>query len=86
MIRAALAGELDAVTYDIDPVFNLAVPAVCPEVPAGVLKPRATWNDAGAYDRQAGRLAQMFAENFRTFEDAVSPEIRAAGPRAAPKT
>ena len=86
MIRAALAGELDSVPYNADPIFNLAVPAACPDVPAGVLTPRATWTDPAAYDRQAARLAQMFADNFRTFADDVSPEIRAAGPRAAPTT
>ena len=82
MIRAALAGELDAVPYETDPVFNIAVPSTCPDVQASVLKPRATWTDPEAYDRQAARLAQMFADNFRTFENDVSPEVRAAGPRA----
>jgi phosphoenolpyruvate carboxykinase (ATP) len=80
MIRAALAGALDAVPYEIDPVFNIAVPSACPDVPADVLKPRATWSDPEGYDRQAARLAQMFADNFRTFEADVSPEVRAAGP------
>jgi phosphoenolpyruvate carboxykinase (ATP) len=81
MIRAALAGQLDAVQYETDPVFNVAVPMSCPDVPADILKPRATWNDAAAYDRQAVKLAQMFAENFKAFEADVSPDVRAAGPR-----
>ena len=81
MIRAALAGELDAVPYETDPVFNIAVPSTCPDVQASILKPRATWTDPDDYDRQAARLAQMFADNFRTFENDVSPEVRAAGPR-----
>jgi phosphoenolpyruvate carboxykinase (ATP) len=83
MIRAALAGELDTVPYETDPIFNLAVPATCPDVPPGVLKPRQTWTDAAAYDQQAARLAQMFADNFRTFEGEVSADVRAAGPRAS---
>ena len=36
--------------------------------PAEVLKPRNTWKDTAAYDRQARKLAQMFADNFKTFE------------------
>jgi phosphoenolpyruvate carboxykinase (ATP) len=80
MIRAALAGELDAVTYDRDPVFNLEVPTSCPGVPNEVLKPRTTWPDAAAYDAQAAKLAQLFAENFKTFEAGVTPDVRAAGP------
>ena len=82
MIRAALAGALDAVPYETDPVFNLDVPTACPGVPAEVLKPRATWSDGAAYDAQAAKLARMFADNFKTFEADVSPEVCAAGPRA----
>jgi phosphoenolpyruvate carboxykinase (ATP) len=82
MIRAALSGGLDHVAYARDPVFNLDVPDACPDVPADVLKPRSTWTDSRAYDQQARQLAQMFAENFKTFEADVDEAIRAAGPRA----
>jgi len=58
MIRAALAGALDAVPYERDPVFNLEVPTSCPGVPNDVLKPRTTWTDAAAYDAQAAKLAR----------------------------
>ena len=81
MIRAALAGALDAVPFEQDPVFNVGVPASCPGVPDEVLKPRRTWADSADYDRQAAKLARMFVDNFKTFEGEVSPEIRAAGPR-----
>src|SRR5437016_5662089 len=67
MIRAALSGALDTVAYERDPTFNVEVPASCPDVPSQVLKPRNTWASAADYDRQAARLAQMFAQNFRTF-------------------
>ena len=80
MIRAALAGALDAVPYERDPVFNLEVPTSCPGVPNDVLKPRTTWTDAAAYDAQAAKLARLFAENFKTFEAGVTPDVRAAGP------
>jgi phosphoenolpyruvate carboxykinase (ATP) len=81
MIRAALSGALDHVNYDRDPIFNLDVPASCPDVPASVLKPRATWKDSAGYDQQAARLAKMFVENFRKFESGVLAEVVAAGPR-----
>jgi phosphoenolpyruvate carboxykinase (ATP) len=82
MIRAALAGALDHVAYQKDPVFNLDVPSACPDVPAEVLNPRNTWTDPAAYDQQAARLARMFVDNFKDFEGGVGAEVLAAGPRA----
>ena len=82
MIRAALAGELDAVSYQTDRVFNLDVPQSCPGVPAEVLNPRNTWKNANDYDAQAHKLARMFADNFKAFETAASADIKAAGPQA----
>ncbi len=82
MIHAALSGALDKVPYETDPIFNLEVPAACPGVPSEVLKPRNTWRDASAYDAQARKLAQMFVDNFKAYEDAVEHEVGAAGPRA----
>ena len=82
MIRAALSGALDRVAYDKDPVFNLDIPASCPDVSSDVLKPRNTWADGARYDEQAARLARMFVENFKTFEPGVTADVRAAGPNA----
>jgi len=81
MIRAALAGALDRVGYDKDPVFNLDVPSICPDVPADVLKPRGTWPNPAEYDAQAVKLAKMFSDNFQEFAGEVTPDVRAAGPQ-----
>ena len=80
MISAALAGQLDRVNYTTHAIFNVDVPASCPGVPEGVLDPRSTWRDPGAYDEQARNLAGMFAENFKKFEKDVDASVRAAGP------
>src|SRR3954454_19888776 len=53
MVRAALSGALDDVPTVSDPIFGVAVPATCPDVPTEALRPRATWSDPEAYDRQA---------------------------------
>jgi phosphoenolpyruvate carboxykinase (ATP) len=81
MVRAALNGLLDDVPTRTDPNFGVEVPTSCPDVPEEVLWPRDTWADKDAYDRQARKLASMFVENFKTFEDRVSPDVRGAGPR-----
>ena len=82
MITAALGGQLESVSYRKDPVFNIDVPASCPGVPNEVLDPRSTWPDAPAYDEQARKLAKMFVENFKTFENDVAPSVKEAGPKA----
>jgi len=81
MVRAVLSGALNHVGYERDPLFNIDVPTSCPDVPPEVLKPRNTWASGADYDAQAHKLATMFAENFTTFADGVTPEVRAAGPK-----
>lgn len=80
MVNAALYGQLNDVTYTVDPIFDLHVPNSCPGVPDEILIPRATWSDGDAYDDQAHKLAHMFLENFGQFEERVSQSVRAAGP------
>jgi phosphoenolpyruvate carboxykinase (ATP) len=80
MINAALDGKLDQVDYVEDPIFGVQVPTHCPDVPDEVLFPRQTWADKAAYDAQAKKLATMFVNNFKQFEDNVSAKIKAAGP------
>ena len=40
-----------------------------------------TWRDKAAFDSQAQKLAGMFSENFKTFADQASAEVRQAGPQ-----
>jgi len=80
MVRAALSGKLDGVRTVIDPIFRLAVPISCPDVPAEFLQPRSTWQDKEAYDHQARELARMFEANFRGYADGVPGAVRIAGP------
>jgi phosphoenolpyruvate carboxykinase (ATP) len=82
MIQAIFDGALDAAEFVSDPVFGLAVPRSCPGVPDGLLDPRSTWSDRGAYDRQAERLAAMFHANFETLVDQAPPDVSAGGPLA----
>ena len=81
MIHAALNGDLEGASFEPDPFFGVYVPAACPNIPTEALQPRNTWEDKGAYDEQARKSASMFVENFRQFEDMVTEDVRAAGPR-----
>jgi phosphoenolpyruvate carboxykinase (ATP) len=81
MVNAALDGQLADSEYVEDPVFGVQVPTQCSDVPDEVLIPRNTWRDGEAYDAQAKKLAAMFVDNFKQFEDQVSSAIKAAAPK-----
>ena len=80
MVKAALTGALDNVEYQTDPIFGLDVPKTCPDVPSEVLNQKATWADKNAYDEKAQKLATMFVDNFKQFEDEASRDVKKAGP------
>ncbi len=81
MVNAALNGKLDGVEYWEDPIFGLLVPLSCPDVPQEVLLPKNTWKDKKAYDEQAKKLALMFIDNFKQFEEKVSEAVKMVAPK-----
>ncbi len=82
LVKAAMNGDLAGVEYTEDPVFHVAIPLRCPGVPAGILNPRDTWRDQGAYDQRAHRLAGEFADHFEKAYGAkkIAAEIAAQCP------
>ncbi|MDD2705284.1 MAG: phosphoenolpyruvate carboxykinase [Acidocella sp.] len=83
LLRAALAGELDNVTYRMDPFFSLSIPEHVSGVPDEVLDPRSTWADHEAYDAAAKALVQRFVDNFASFADHVDDDVKAAAIKVA---
>ena len=80
IIKAALNGSLNKVEYRTHPIFNLEVPAKCPDVPNAILNPRDTWRNEEEYDTASIKLAQLFIDNFRQFHGKVDARILNAGP------
>ena len=64
MITAALNGDLNDVSFEKLPVFELEFPKTCPGVPSELLNPRDTWSDKTKYDDTASNLAGQFVKNF----------------------
>jgi len=81
MVDAIHDGSLAKVETRVDPIFGFEVPTSCPNVPAEVLDPRATWKDGAAYDEMARKLAHLFMKNFEKYADQAGPEVLAAGPK-----
>ncbi|MFM2338371.1 MAG: hypothetical protein RL115_1564 [Bacteroidota bacterium] len=80
MITAALEGKLDTVNYTTDPVFGVAIPENCPDVPALLLNPINTWADKAAFTEKATFLANLFIQNFEKYKAGVSTEVIMAAP------
>jgi len=83
MVNAALAGELDGVGFEVDPIFKVLVPTSCPGVadPA-ILKPVNTWKDKASFTTRARKLATEFTAQFdKAYGDkGIDPAVAAACP------
>ncbi len=81
IVDAIHDGTLANVETVRDSIFGVHVPTSCEGVPTEVLTPKNTWSDKAKYDDTAKKLARLFAENFKKYDDVASEEIRHAGPR-----
>ena len=80
LLSAALDGSLQKADFRTDPHFGLAVPRDVPGVEPHILDPIRTWRKKQEFAETAGRLVQMFRDNFRKFEDQADEAVRTAGP------
>lgn len=80
MVTAAINGDLDAVAYVTDPVFGLAMPQICPNVPSAMLDPRVAWGDATAWQQAASDLATRFRSNFAHLAHEAPADASEGGP------
>ncbi|MEO6041044.1 MAG: phosphoenolpyruvate carboxykinase [Croceibacterium sp.] len=83
LLNAALDGSLNDAEFRKDANFGFDVPVTVAGVDSAILDPRATWADKDAYDATAGRLVQLFVDNFAQFEAHVDESVRQAAPQAA---
>jgi phosphoenolpyruvate carboxykinase (ATP) len=78
LLTAALDGSLAEAKFRKDENFGFDVPVEVPGVDATLLDPRSTWNDPAAYDAQAAKLVQMFADNFEQYVPYIDEDVKAA--------
>jgi phosphoenolpyruvate carboxykinase (ATP) len=80
MITAILEGQLEDVEFEQHPIFGLAMPKTCPNVPEELLDPINTWSQKGAYISKSIQLAHSFHLNFEKFASEASEQIMDGGP------
>jgi phosphoenolpyruvate carboxykinase (ATP) len=78
LLTAALNGSLAKAEFRRDPNFGFEVPVSAHGVAEVLLDPRQTWADAAAYDVQAKKLVQMFADNFGQYVPFIDADVKAA--------
>ncbi|WP_071674579.1 phosphoenolpyruvate carboxykinase [Nioella nitratireducens] len=78
LLTAALDGSLNETEFRKDANFGFEVPTECPGVAEVLLDPRRTWDDPEAYDAQAAKLVNMFAENFAQYVPFIDDDVKAA--------
>ena len=78
LLTAALDGSLAGAEFRKDANFGFDVPVAVPGVAEVLLDPRRTWEDQSAYDTQAAKLVQMFAENFAQYLPFIDDDVKAA--------
>ncbi|WP_293451396.1 phosphoenolpyruvate carboxykinase [Planktotalea sp.] len=78
LLTAALDGSLSKVDFRKDANFGFDVPVEANGVAEVLLNPSRTWDDTAAYDRQAAKLVQMFADNFKQYLPYIDDDVKAA--------
>ena len=82
IVKAAVDGDLEKVSYRRHEIFNVEIPTSCPGVPDYILDPINTWSHKQKYLESAKRLASLFTKNFQKFEN-MPMEIINGGPRTS---
>ena len=78
LLTAALDGSLAEAKFRKDENFGFDVPVEVPGVDTALLDPRSTWDDPAAYDAQAAKLVQMFADNFEQYVPYIDEDVKGA--------
>ncbi len=81
-INAILDGSINNSEFDVLSTFDLAIPKTLGDINPNILNPRNAWSDKDAYDTAREKLAKMFVENFKKYQQENSEfDYSAAGPK-----
>jgi phosphoenolpyruvate carboxykinase (ATP) len=82
IIDAIHNGQLAKAEYETYPIFGLQIPKEVAGVPKEILNPSVSWaGGKTTYDATMSKLARLFVDNFKKFDDGSNPKIAAAGPK-----
>ena len=74
LVDAILDGSIEETKWVNFDIFNFAIPESLPGLDKSLLCPKASWEDKAAYDGQRLKLAGMFQENYKKYQE-ISTEF-----------
>ena len=80
ILDAIHSGDLARANFETYGTFNLRVPTACPGVPDDLLNPEKSWSGNTDFKSEVNKLAKLFIENFKKYEDEATAEVVKAGP------
>lgn len=80
IIHAIHDGSLANAEMATLPVFNLQYPISIKDVDSKILNPVESWANKHEYEPMLRKVAQMFTDNFKRFEDDASDAVKRGAP------
>ncbi len=81
-VDAILDGSMEQSPWETFPIFNFIIPKFVRGLDPKILNPRQFWQDKNAYDQTLKKVAGMFIENFKNFNDIPDAQkLIQAGPK-----
>ena len=78
-VHAILDGSIHNAEFVTDPIFGWQIPKSLAGVDSHVLNPKSTWKDPTAYDAAEQKLASMYIENFKKYQNNKQQEEEKGG-------
>lgn len=79
-INAILDGSIKESEFDTTKTFRLHVPTTLGNIDPEILNPRNAWEDKELFDNTRDKLAGMFIENYKKYQDGEHTDYAPFGP------
>ena len=79
-INAILDGSIKESEFDTTKTFRLQVPKTLGDIKPEILNPRNAWKDKKLFDKTRDKLAAMFVENYKKYQEGAEVDYAPFGP------
>lgn len=81
IINAIHDGRINDAEFENLPIFNVQYPKSIKGVDSSILNPENTWANKDEYHVTLRKVAEMFNENFKRYENVATDAVRSGGPQ-----